>query len=98
MKKLSFLSAIVLLFAASCNMKASTNDNKSETEPAAATTAQQPKTTAVTDPVCNMEKDNTWTEYSVTGTDTTWFCSPHCKETFAKNPEKYNKKEEPKKG
>lgn len=94
MKKLSFLSAVVLLFAASCNMKASTTDDKSKEDPA----AEQPKTAAVTDPVCNMEKDNTWTEYSVTGTDTTWFCSPRCKETYAKNPEKYNKKEEPKKG
>ena len=98
MKKLSFLSAIVLLFAASCNMKVSTSDDKTEEKPAAETTTQQPKTAAVTDPVCGMEKDNTWTEYSVTGTDTTWFCSPHCKETFAKNPEKYSKKEEPKKG
>ena len=96
MKKLSFLSAIILLCAASCNMKVSTTDDKSE--PAAETTEQQPKTAAAKDPVCGMDKDNTWTEYSVTGTDTTWFCSPHCKETFAKNPEKYSKKEEPKKG
>lgn len=98
MKKLSFISAIVLLFAASCNMKASTTDDKTEEKPAATTATEQPKTAAALDPVCGMEKDNTWTEYSVTGTDTTWFCSPHCKETFAKNPEKYNKKEEPKKG
>jgi YHS domain-containing protein len=100
MKKFSFLSVIVLLFAASCNMKASTDDNKTEEKPAAVTTTttEQPKTAAALDPVCGMEKDNTWTEYSVTGTDTTWFCSPHCKETFAKNPEKYSKKEEPKKG
>jgi YHS domain-containing protein len=99
MKNLSFLSAIVLLFAASCNMKVSTTDDKTEEKPAAVTTTtEQPKTAAALDPVCGMEKDNTWTENSVTGTDTTWFCSPHCKETFAKNPEKYRKKEEPKKG
>lgn len=98
MKKLSILSAAVLLFTASCNMKVSTTDDKSETEPATETTAQQPKTAAVKDPVCGMDKDDAWTEYSVNNTDTTWFCSPHCKETFAKNPEKYNKKEEPKKG
>jgi YHS domain-containing protein len=98
MKKLSFLSVLLLLFAASCNMKASSTDDKTEEKPAAVTTTEQPKTAAASDPVCGMEKDNTWTEYSVTGTDTSWFCSPHCKETFAKNPEKYSKKEEPKKG
>lgn len=41
------------------------------------------------DPVCKMEKTAEWTEYSVSNSDTTWFCSPHCKESFAKNPEKY---------
>ena len=99
MKKLSVLSAIILLFAASCEIKVNTDDNESEQEPASVTAPGQPKTAVNSDPVCGMEKDNTWTEYSVTGTDTTWFCSPHCKESFEKNPGKYlNKKDEAHKG
>lgn len=42
------------------------------------------------DPVCDMtEGDIAWTDFSVQGTDTTWFCSGVCKEKFDKHPEKY---------
>jgi len=46
---------------------------------------------AVLDPVCNMEKADNWTEFSVVNNDTTWFCSPRCKEQFDKDPAKYPK-------
>lgn len=41
------------------------------------------------DPICEMVKDSTWTEYTVYNNDTVWFCSDVCKGVFAKNPEKY---------
>lgn len=41
------------------------------------------------DPVCEMEKDATWTEYSASGKDTTWFCSANCKKAYEANPAKY---------
>jgi YHS domain-containing protein len=44
------------------------------------------------DPVCEMEKDNTWTEYSVHNNDTVWFCSGGCKQAFDARPEKYKGK------
>lgn len=96
MKKISFLAVATLLFAASCNVTVKSNEDKTETTSAEQVTAN--KTKAEKDPVCDMEKGNDWTEYTVTGSDTTWFCSPHCKETFAKNPEKYIKKETETKG
>lgn len=96
MKKLSFLAAATLIFALSCNVAVKTDDSK--TEEASSATIAETNTKVAKDPVCGMEKDSTWTEYTVTGTDTAWFCSPHCKETFAKSPEKYLKKENETKG
>jgi YHS domain-containing protein len=43
-----------------------------------------------------MDYDTTWTEFAVNNTDTAWFCSPHCKESYTANPAKYNKKQEQK--
>ncbi len=83
MKKYSFLAAVIL-FAASCTGKSETTDKAETEDKTETTTITETKAAVVKDPVCGMEKDNTWTEYSVNGTDTTWFCSPHCKETFAK--------------
>ncbi len=48
---------------------------------------------AVVDPVCNMPKGDDWTEFSLNGSDTVWFCSPHCKESYDKDPAKYAKAE-----
>lgn len=48
----------------------------------------------ITDPVCGMPKeaDMQWTDYSLNRKDTVWFCSPHCKETYDKDPSKFTKK------
>ena len=43
------------------------------------------------DPVCEMERDASWTDYAVSGADTTWFCSVHCKDVYTAAPEKYKK-------
>jgi YHS domain-containing protein len=98
MKKLNFLAAGIILFAASCGVKTSTGEEKTEDTPATSVTVTQEKSATVKDPVCGMDKGSDWTEYTVTGKDTSWFCSPHCKETFAKNPEKYLKQKTETKG
>lgn len=97
MKKYSFLIAGLFLISA-CNVSVKRTETETTTseEPVAAA-AGQDKTAKVTDPVCGMEKGSDWTEYTVNGKDTTWFCSPHCKEIYAKNPEKYEGKKEEKK-
>jgi len=95
MKKYSLLAATAILFASSCTVKVDTSDKAGSNEEKTETTAGA-KTAAVKDPVCNMEKDATWTEFTANGSDTTWFCSPHCKETFAKK--QGAKPEEGKKG
>lgn len=82
MKKLLLASGILLALA-SCN---------SGTE--SADTAQQQATpenatAKVLDPVCKMEKDNTWTETSESHGYIFYFCSPICKEQFDKDPHKY---------
>lgn len=44
------------------------------------------------DPVCEMEKEDTWTEFSVYKGDTVWFCGAGCKQAFDARPEKYKTK------
>ena len=97
MKKYSLYIAFALAFA-SCNVKVSTDENAHD-----AATEQTANTETVTasakikDPVCGMEMEGEhWTEMSVNGSDTTWFCSPHCKEQYTKSPEKYQKPAAPK--
>ena len=94
MKKVLIAAAVILGLAA-CNSGTETatkddhasHDHDMKEMPAAAADAKGPL-----DPVCNMPKGDDWTEYSVVGSDTTWFCSPHCKETFDADPAKYAKK------
>ncbi|OJU76909.1 MAG: hypothetical protein BGO09_13000 [Bacteroidetes bacterium 47-18] len=75
MKKLLLASGILLALA-SCN---------SGTEQATPENA----TAKVLDPVCKMEKDASWTEYTETHGQIFYFCSPVCKEQFDKDPHKY---------
>lgn len=95
MKKYIIALAAVA-FMASCGSENNTESATTEeaTTEAAATTepAEVADPNAKIDPVCQMVKDDTWTEYSVSGTDTTWFCSATCKEAFDANPAKYAKK------
>lgn len=81
MKKYIIAIAAVA-FMASCG-----SENSSES-----TTTEVADPNAKIDPVCDMVKDDTWTEYSVSGTDTVWFCSGTCKEAYDANPAKYAKK------
>lgn len=87
------ISAVVLL--AACNGEPQVTDNNTETEavqPMENTEAAAADPNAEIDPVCDMVRDETWTEYSVNGTDTTWFCSETCKTAYDANPAKYAKK------
>jgi YHS domain-containing protein len=88
MKKYS-LFVVMALSMAACNEKASTKEDTKETTTPAAS-AKVNAGPVIKDPVCGMEMEaEHWTEFSATGTDTTWFCSPHCKDQFVKNPTKY---------
>lgn len=78
------LILIAALTWASCSQNSHNNDEHHTDQKHAESNIDAP-----VDPVCKMIKDDTWTEFTVSANDTTWFCSPHCKEMFDKNPEKY---------
>jgi len=92
MTKTLLVAALALGFMACGNAETAHNHDHHEMDQAP---AEQTESTAVVgtakiDPVCQMQEgDIKWTEFSVLNTDTTWFCSPHCKENFDANPEKY---------
>jgi len=102
-KKYSLLAVMVLSFIA-CKSKTGTASEETTAASSETTAAAAPVTATATvsaasvkDPVCGMEEgDEKWTESVVNGTDTTWFCSPHCKDQYVKNPDKYKKATAPK--
>lgn len=79
MKKLIAALSIVTVLA-SCGNEATKTDNA--TNDAANTDNTTTAANVAKDPICGMEYDATWTEYSVSGTDTTWFCSENCKTAY----------------
>ena len=93
--KYTFLAVAACLIFASCGNEA-TSETENETENTIEMEAPQETVVAdpnaKIDPVCDMVKDDTWTEYSVSGTDTTWFCSETCKTAYEGNPAKYQEK------
>lgn len=78
MKKLIAALSIVTVLA-SCGSEANTDN---ATNDAANTDNTTTAANVAKDPICGMEYDATWTEYSVSGTDTTWFCSENCKTAY----------------
>lgn len=90
MKQIFLFSALALTFAA-CGNNNKTEEKAAATEAAATTEAAAPAN-GPKDPVCDMDKKADWDQYTAYGGDTTWFCSPHCKETFDKDPAKFAKK------
>ncbi len=86
MKRVALYITVALIFAA-CN-----NSTENKTEQSTATAAEEtakPIAGATIDPICEMEKDSTWVDYTVYNNDTVWFCSEVCKGAFLKNPDKY---------
>ncbi|MCB0699967.1 MAG: hypothetical protein KDC11_08960 [Chitinophagaceae bacterium] len=92
--KYSFLTVLLATFLFSCGNEQATEESNNEAVEETTMTEEQPmaEATGPMDPVCDMVKGDDWTEYSVNGTDTVWFCSTHCKEAYDANPEKYAKK------
>ena len=84
--KYSALIASALLWASCSSGPATEETKKAETGAPSAIAAAK-----TTDPVCGMEKDASWTDHVVNGTDTTWFCSAHCKDVYSAAPDKYKK-------
>jgi len=85
MKYLPLIASLAILASCSSNKATEENTQTQTEEPAKLATAK------TIDPVCEMEKDTNWTDYVVNGTDTTWFCSAHCKDVYTAAPEKYKK-------
>ena len=92
MKQIFLFSALALTFAA-CGNSNNTEEKATAaaTSPAATAEATAPAN-GPKDPVCGMDKKADWDQHTVYGGDTTWFCSPHCKETIDKDPAKFAKK------
>ncbi len=78
------LAATVFLFSCSNEPAKQEETTKTENE----TSATAPLATTDVDPICKMPREAGWTEHVVNGTDTVWFCSSTCKETY----EERNKK------
>lgn len=46
------------------------------------------------DPICDMVRTDEWTDYTVEGEDTVWFCSHVCKGAYDAHSKKEDKPEE----
>ncbi|OJV52847.1 MAG: hypothetical protein BGO31_03580 [Bacteroidetes bacterium 43-16] len=68
------------------------NHGTEQTDKGTAATPETPSKYTDKDPVCGMDRNEKWTEFTAKGTDTTWFCSPVCKEQFDADPAKFPKK------
>ncbi|RQO30854.1 hypothetical protein DBR32_09050 [Taibaiella sp. KBW10] len=93
MKAILLISGLVLTLTSCGNNSAKSTDGTTTMHTDAHKEVAEAKDpNAKVDPVCDMPKKADWTEFSVVNKDTTWFCSPHCKETFDKDPAKFAKK------
>jgi YHS domain-containing protein len=90
MKRYIILFASIFAFSACNNEEHST---ASEKEDSASVQIAAPVASNIEkDPVCDMEKDGSWTEFTVHEGDTVWFCSETCKTAFEGNLAKYKPK------
>lgn len=96
MKQLLFLALATGLFTACNNTQKNADDTTTKDSMNVMTSnsgmEMKSDSNAVIDPVCGMEKDSTWTDYTMYKGDTVWFCSPSEKDAFVANPEKYKDK------
>lgn len=96
MKKFALLAALPALLLFSCADTGSSEETAATPEQAGAGMhhhahhGEAPEGAKI-DPVCHMyEEDIAWTEMTVNGSDTTWFCSPVCKERYDNDPSQYS--------
>jgi len=88
MKKVLLVSGLSLFAMACGNNNTAEQAGTHDHTDMQASTSNDPN--AVVDPVCGMtEGDIAYTDFSVYQSDTVWFCSPHCKDEFDKDPAKY---------
>lgn len=89
------MQKIIIAICLAAAFSACNNASENKSEATAKTAAQEPTAQAVSngkkviDPVCGMEKDSTWTDYTVYKGDTVWFCAESEKTAFLANPAKY---------
>jgi YHS domain-containing protein len=83
--------ALSLALLAACAQRGAEQQQQAagDTAAMAATPATAPMAGKLPDPVCGMDYDTSYHEWSVYKGDTVHFCSPTCKEVFDKNPEKW---------
>lgn len=91
------LAASVILALASCGnsedtQNAGTHDHAGHSHDGHDHEAHGTNTFSEVDPVCGMTRNEKWTEFTAVASDTTWFCSPVCKEQFDADPAKFPKK------
>ncbi len=88
----TFLSAVLLsmLCITGCNNTSQEKQSDMHNGDATHTHIHPPGTDPKNiDPICDMVRDETWTDYMVYNNDSVWFCSEYCKDAFAANPAKY---------
>lgn len=92
MKKIGLILSLSM-FTMACSNNSAKEAPKEDASMNMEAASHQHKAGAKVDPVCGMaEGDIAYTDFSLYQNDTTWFCSPHCKEEFDKDPAKYVKK------
>jgi len=96
MKKILIIICLPIAFSA-CNTATESKNEPGTTTVAAPAASEPVAQTApngkrIIDPVCDMEKDSTWTDYTVYKGDTVWFCAESEKTAFLANPAKYESK------
>lgn len=89
MKKLSLVVALAFAFAACSEPAQETAQETDQHVHEHDMASEGAQLAGPIDPICDMVKGDDWTEYSVVEGDTTWFCSPRCKDEFDKDPSKY---------
>jgi YHS domain-containing protein len=92
MKRIIILITALSASLAACNnatTEHNTNTTKDNSQAATATTTAPVVTNEITDPVCGMVKDGSWTDYTLYKGDTVWFCAAAEKTAFEAHPEKY---------
>lgn len=91
MSKLSIVGILLTVLFSSCGDAANTASTELPGAPMAPTEAPKYTKGAKMDPICEMEWDTAWVEFTVYQGDTIRFCSENCKTAFLARPEKYVK-------
>lgn len=90
MKKLCFAAPILFLLSCTESAQKDSHAGHDHSKDNVHTTATTDKVSYLThDPMCKMERDESWQFHSIYNGDTVKFCAEYCKKGFDANPEKY---------